>query len=185
MPSKIPIDISAPPKTAKDISEVDKLKRRAKKAAAAARASVPLSLRIPLPLYKALVELAEEYHQPISEIAKQCLTDGTRKYRDFQTARPAAFVNASPLVARNYPQPQAQGDIIARLQANARSSRPVLPHSSHQAVTPTQEEMDTAVTESIFEGLAGIPAGALMPFGGRPPGPVSANAEEEDPDALA
>lgn len=76
------VGVPPPPRVKKPVSDMFKLRERAKRAAAKARATIPVQLKVHTDEYKALVELCEKYHMPISTIARQCMIDGMRKYTD-------------------------------------------------------------------------------------------------------
>lgn len=73
-----------PPGTKRTVT-LEQLKARAKKQNILAKQQVIVTLRISVPAYKACVELAEEYNVSVAEIQRQCLDDGIRKYRDFNS----------------------------------------------------------------------------------------------------
>jgi hypothetical protein len=100
-----PPKITKPPKrAATKRDEVAELRKRASAAAAMAKTTVPIAGRISLDLYKAIVELAEEFHTPVIQVIRQCLTDGVRKYKDLppefapfaSPSRTAATLRAAP-----------------------------------------------------------------------------------------
>jgi len=104
-------------------------------------------------LYKALVELAEEYHQPISVIARQCLEDGARKYREFSTPGLNPFGRVP--VSRSHPNLLARptGSLASRLSPVV---RPVEPE-------PSEEEEAIAGLENYAEQLSKLPPGLVLP----------------------
>jgi hypothetical protein len=153
----LPGKLSPPPKR-KPNNELAELRRRARTAGAQARTSVSLQVRCSVELYKALVELAEEYHQPISVIARQCLEDGTRKYREFSVPG-VGFANAKRMapVTRQIPgllRDTPPGSLASRL-------RP----PSVSGLVPNVDDTEEAVAglEKYAEVLAALPMGLVLP----------------------
>jgi hypothetical protein len=139
--------VTKPPKRqATKVDEVAALRKRASAAAAMAKTTVPIAGRISVDLYKAMVELAEEFHVPIIQVIRQCLTDGVRKYKDlppeftpFQgPARVARAVHANP-------------SLLSRVRSNQIQEEDV-----------TEEEVATLQFEKIV-AESGFPLAALTP----------------------
>jgi hypothetical protein len=151
------LDLSRPPRTSQN--EVAALRQRATKAAAQSRARVSINIRVSVPLYKALVELSEEAHQPINTVALQCLEDGTRKYKSFSGSELNPFARITPL--RQAPQ-TSHGHALSqtpmqRIAELARLKQPA-------AYTPVDDDaQDAALAQQVAETLASFPAGALIP----------------------
>jgi hypothetical protein len=145
--------------------EVTTLRKRADQAARRSRAGVNLTFRIPVPVYKRLIEMAEEQHTSVNQIAKECLVVGTGKYRDFAGgAVRDPFVRTTPL--RAYPDlsateagPRAgENSVAARVKARRfEASKQFLPPRDPEAPVPDD------VSYLLDEALARIPAGALLP----------------------
>ena len=63
-----------------------------------------LTFKVDAELYEAVVDLAERYHAAVSEVARQCLVDGIRKYKDFSSPnsdspfRPTSVMRAYPAI---------------------------------------------------------------------------------------
>ena len=186
---KTDLHIDRPPKTPVTISYIQKLQDRAKKAASSSKAQVPLTLRIPVKMYEALVELAEEWHAPVAEIARQCLQDGIRKYNDFADIRPTQFAPRTPMQA-NPGVSAAPGNrsksalelMYERAKAKEASQTPA---PQRQQPDPTEDDLEADQRTSIIESLQNIPPGALFPST-PPSAPTSPDAWQIDKtDALA
>jgi hypothetical protein len=128
------------------------LRRRAARAASESRSGVTVSIKVPKELYRVLVELAEEYHRPISEIARQALSDGARKYRQFSTPGLNPF---SPQPSRVYRPP-----VSSALDALALAARTT--QGSSTVPEPLIEDDEETLT-SMAEVMSKIPPGALFP----------------------
>ena len=76
---------AAMPKAATRRPTLEQLKLRARKIQTKQRALLKIWTRVDVATYEAIVELAEEYSLSMSEVHRQALTDGLRKYRDFRT----------------------------------------------------------------------------------------------------
>jgi hypothetical protein len=133
-------------------NELAELRKRARTAGATARTSVSLQVRASVELYKALVELAEEYHQPISVIARQCLEDGARKYRDFSTPGLNPFGRVP--VSRSHPQ---------LLQRPSSLASRLAPTPVRNVVEPDEEDVEVAGLENYAEQLSKLPPGLVLP----------------------
>ncbi len=135
-------------------SELAELRKRARTAGATARTSVSLQVRASVELYKALVELAEEYHQPISVIARQCLEDGARKYRDFSTPGLNPFGRVP--VSRSHPQLLQRPATSLAARFAPQPPRPGVPE-------PDEEDVEVAGLENYAEQLSKLPPGLVLP----------------------
>lgn len=153
------------------------LKERASRINAQSRVSVPLSLRVRPETYKAIVELAEEFHAHINTIVNNALGDGLARYRDFSAYRHQdAIVQTGPLRAF----PEIVDDLSQRsVQKTAlqRGQRGVL--LGHQIIDRVdQENPDLGLradqhTESIIGALS-----APLPQA-PPPRQLDVNLEHE------
>jgi hypothetical protein len=106
------------------------------------------------------VELAEEYHQPISVIARQCLEDGTRKYREFSVPG-VGFANAKRMapVTRQIP------GLLRDTPSNSLASRLRPPQALQGVPVPDVDDTEEAVAglEKYAEVLAALPMGLVLP----------------------
>jgi|GEM_PF-2688806 len=91
-----------PPGTKNRRLTIDALKARGKRLNRKAAEKVDLPLRIEPELYLALLETAEEYSTSLNAVAKQCIKDGLRKYREFRSPyAPNPFNDLTPFQAYN------------------------------------------------------------------------------------
>jgi hypothetical protein len=67
----------------KALSRAKELTRRAR--AAGKRETIKISHVMYLDQYERVVLLAERYHKKVSEIIRECIDDGLRKYSDFRS----------------------------------------------------------------------------------------------------
>jgi len=195
---KSKVNLDRPPKTPITISYIQKLQDRAKKVAQKSKSVISLTLRIPVPLYEALIELAEEWHAPVSEVARQCLSDGARKYNDFAELRPGSFAPRTPLQqvpGAGSPPIRRAKSALDLLAERARRQAPPSPAPPRELEPLPEADEEAEALTSMIESMGDIPAGALLPFGGtrpNPPAPAPSPSdgpdiplEEEDSDALA
>jgi uncharacterized protein (DUF4415 family) len=91
-----------PPGT-KRTSTLAQLQDRARKATAKARQRKPtVTIAMDEAVYEALIDLAETYNTRITEVARQCLDDGIRKYKDFNSPHSQSPFRSTS-VMRAYP----------------------------------------------------------------------------------
>jgi hypothetical protein len=137
--------------------EVAELRARAARVASQSRATISLTLKIPVDVYRALVELAEEYHQKISGVAIQALKDGVRKYKDFSDPTlPSPFRQPTPLrgFAKELTGPPLS--VIDRVLQKQAEEEPEVPAALN--------------LEAIMAGLKKLTPEAIMPQA--PPAPT-------------
>ena len=107
-----------------------------------------INIRVPVATYRALVELAEEYHQPVTVVTRQCIDDGIRKYKDFSS--PGLNPFGRPAVARASAAVQHDRTILQRLQ-------------SARAVHEEEETTEDVLANTIENLATNFPIGALFP----------------------
>jgi len=156
--------LRVPPKQSRKRDEVAELRARARAAAAQSKSFIGINIRVGVDTYKALVELAEEYHQPVTVVTRQCIEDGIRKYRDFSdpslnpfgrpaVGRAAAAVSRDTSILRKLQQARAQHeeeeteeDVLANTIDNLASNFPIgalFPSTPANSIRPLAEPADT------------------------------------------
>lgn len=147
MPKKPPEDLAA-------------LRARAKKAGSDTRVGVAVTTRISKATYKDLVELAEEYRTPFTQMTRQCLEDGIRAYRT-----PTGQRNPNKGVFRAYPELVAQEALAAlgdrspsRISALARRAK-----ADAMAEPVAEQEEELVLPDYINKAMDKIPPGAMFP----------------------
>lgn len=87
--------------------DLSSLRARAKRAGSDSRVGVTVTTRISRGTFKDLVELAEEYRTPFTQMVRQCLEDGIRAYRTpSQRSGPGPISRRYPALLANEPLPR-------------------------------------------------------------------------------
>lgn len=137
------------------MTEVQRLRARANKAAAESKANITLTLRIKLGLYKALVEEAERRHIRVSEVATFVMESILLGEPGKRAQRMSAIVDTTPL--RAYPEAFNSERLADRIARQAAEERPVIKYEDLEIEEPT------VLQKATLARMANIPAGALMP----------------------
>lgn len=178
------------------------LQERAKKANKQSKARVDITIRIDVPIYAALIELAEEYHVSMADVARQCLADGARKYRDFSSPfvdspfRPTTPMraNAEIVVPFGHDRPRtgafAPGEVHARSGALLADdlTGPIPGHDRavEERANASLAEMATAAAHrlgavSFLPNAGGKTAPSVGPNGVLAYDPLAPTPDEDDP----
>lgn len=146
-----------PSKVRKD--ELAALRERARKAGSDSRVGVAVTTRISKATYKDLVELAEEYRTPFTQMTRQCLEDGIRAYRT-----PTGQRNPSKGVLRAYPELLNAENLPAMGERSPSRIAELSRRAKADAMAqPLSEPEDVALPEYVTKILVNIPPGALLP----------------------
>lgn len=156
------------PRGTKKTSTLAQLQARARAAGAKARQPKPvIHVSVDESTFEALLELAETYNTSMKEVARQCLADGIRKYKDFSSPYLASpFVSTS--VMRAYPHLLDPGDVsnhpVNGAQAAAREQRALVADELTGPI-PGYDESVAAETARAAQSLgsAFLPQGGPLP----------------------
>ena len=142
------------------------LQERAKKANRASKARVDITIRVDVATYAALIELAEEYRVSMSDVARQCLSDGLRKYRDFASPyvdnpfRPTTPMRANPeiVLSTGFDRPRTGTEAPMEVYRRENALRA-------DDLTAPIPGYDEAVTDRVSAGLATMASEAARTLG--------------------
>lgn len=131
---------------------LEALKARGKRLNRRNAEKVDLPLRVDPDTYLALIELGEEYNASVAEVSRQCLKDGIRKYREFNSPyAPNPFRDLTPL--------RAYADIIPHVgkdQPNTGDFAPTEIGKRRRMLIA--QELTAEIPELDENALAGMPA---------------------------
>lgn len=160
-----PVKPKLPPGTRR-APTLAQLQERAKKANKASKARVDITIRIDVPVYAALIELAEEYHVSMADVARQCLADGARKYRDFNSSlidspfRATTPMRANPEIVESFGFDRPRTGFDSPNSRHARSGALLA-----NDLTGPIPALDRAVEERANAGLAEMASEAARRLG--------------------
>ncbi len=178
--------VKLPPGTRHNRLNLERLKSRDNRLALTLE-KCRMELRMDLVMYEKLIDLAEEYSVSTAEMARQCLRDGIRRYRDFNSAyadspfRPVTPMQAFPEIvqqtARDRP---TNGDYSPRAVHDRRAAL------TAEDLTAPLPEYDREVDDRNGAGLASMAQMAATRLGNfLPQSPPLKSAEGLSYDALA
>ncbi len=148
-----------PAPKARKPDELATLRARARKAGADSRVGIAVTTRISKATYKDLVELAEEYHTPFTQMTRQVIEDGIRAYRTPTNLRRAPgqvfrdvpeLLAANPLPALGDRSPTRISDLARRAKADAMAA-------------PVEPPDEIVFPDYVDKAMAKIPPGAMLP----------------------
>lgn len=156
------------PRGTKQATTLATLAERARKASVKARrAKKSIAVLVDEPTYEALIELAETYATTITEVARQCLFDGLRKYKDFNSP-----YNESPFrstsVMRAYPHLLDHDDRANHPQNGKREDAAARRAIAADELTGPVPGYDESLTAEIAATATTFGAAFLPQGGGKP-----------------
>jgi len=143
------------PSAPKKQDDLSALRARARKAGSDSRVGVAVTTRISRATFKDLVELAEEYRTPFTQMTRQCLEDGIRAYRAPSSRGPV--LRRFPELVANESLPSIGSRSPSRIGELARRAK------ADAVVQPIEEPEELELPDYVNKAMANIPPGAMLP----------------------